>query len=91
MSHQTIYYDGFQPLIFKKYWDIVGDEVWGTVRDAFSTGLIDSRLAKTLNILIPRVDPLTRLKELRPISLWNMVLKLISKVLVIGCVPSTQM
>ena len=49
--------DGFQPLFFKKYWDIVGDEVWGTVRDAFSTGFIDSRLAETLIVLIPKVDP----------------------------------
>ena len=33
--------DGFQPLFFKHYWFMVGDEVWRLVRDAFLWGSFD--------------------------------------------------
>ncbi|XP_057418984.1 uncharacterized protein LOC130713213 [Lotus japonicus] len=74
--------DGFQPVFFKKYWDIVGEDIWRVVRDAFVTGSIDPALAETLIVLIPKVDVPTQMKDLRPISLCNVVYKIITKVLV---------
>nr|KYP32799.1 hypothetical protein KK1_046413 [Cajanus cajan] len=67
---------------FKKYWPIVGDELWRTVKDAFRLGFSDSSLLETQMVLIPKVDHPVSLKEFRPISLCNVAWKVISKVLV---------
>ncbi|XP_057420539.1 uncharacterized protein LOC130714634 [Lotus japonicus] len=74
--------DGFQPVFFKQYWDIVGEDIWRVVSDAFSTGTINPSLAETLIVLIPKVDVPTQMKEFRPISLCNVVYKIITKVVV---------
>jgi hypothetical protein len=74
--------DGFQPIFFKTYWNIVGKDVWHLVSEAFSTGVIDPKLAETLIVPIPKVDVPSTLKDFRPISLCNVLLKTISKVLV---------
>ncbi|XP_057442323.1 uncharacterized protein LOC130734042 [Lotus japonicus] len=74
--------DGFQPVFFKKYWDLVGEDVWRLVRDAFATGTVDASIMETLIVLIPKVDHPATIKEFRPISLCNVVYKLITKVMV---------
>lgn len=80
MSYKAPGPDGFQPIFFKLFWDEVGDEVWSFVRDAFATGYFDPSLTETLIVLIPKGDNPTSFKEFRPISLCNVVYKLISKV-----------
>lgn len=50
------------------------------MRDAFATGYFDPSLTETLIVLIPKGDNPTSFKEFRPISLCNVVYKLISKV-----------
>ena len=72
--------DGFHPFFFKKYWHVVGDEVWCLVRYAFLFGNFDSALAETLIVLIPKEDQPLRMKDFRPISLCNIFYKLITKV-----------
>jgi len=47
----------------------------------FSTGLLDYRVNKTHIALIPKVDNPNSVMEFRPISLCNVVYKLLSKVL----------
>lgn len=74
--------DGFQPVFFRTYWNIVAQDVWDLVARAFSTGYIDPSLAETLIVPIPKVDEPRTLRDFRPISLCNVLLKLISKVLV---------
>nr|KYP67620.1 LINE-1 reverse transcriptase isogeny [Cajanus cajan] len=74
--------DGFQPIFFKLYWHVVGDDVWNLINEAFQTGIIDTKLAETLIVLIPKVDAPLSYKDFRPISLCNVVYKLITKVLV---------
>ena len=74
--------DGFQPFFFKKYWHVVTNEVWRLVRDAFMFGSFDLALTKTLIVLILKEDQPTRMKDFRPISLCNVLYKLITKVLV---------
>ena len=51
------------------------------VRDAFAYGFIDLRLVETLFVLVPKAESPSKLKDLRQISLCNMVLKLVAKVL----------
>jgi hypothetical protein len=74
--------DGFQPIFFTTYWHIVGGDVWKLVSDAFASGHIPVDLAETLIIPIPKIDEPQSLSDFRPISLCNVVLKLVSKVLV---------
>ncbi|KAF7807491.1 Transposon TX1 uncharacterized [Senna tora] len=74
--------DGFQPFFFKKYWDTLGDVVFNLVRKAFSDGTFDPTICETLIVLIPKEDTPTRITQFRPISLCNVIYKIISKVLV---------
>ena len=52
------------------------------MKSAFETSSFDIELAETLVILIPNVELLSRFKDLRPISLCNVVAKIITKALV---------
>lgn len=74
--------DGFQPVFFRRYWHIVSKDIWFLVAAAFSTGHIEEHLTKTLIVPIPKVDDPKCLKDFRPISLCNVLLKLITKILV---------
>nr|KYP51188.1 Transposon TX1 uncharacterized [Cajanus cajan] len=74
--------DGFQPFFYKKYWPIVGKDLYIMVQNAFRYGFADSNLLDTLIVLIPKVDHPSNLKEFRPISLCNVAYKVIMKVLV---------
>ena len=51
------------------------------MRAFFSTGILDARLNETLIIPIPKVPNPCSMLQLRPISLCNVVYKIISKVL----------
>ena len=59
--------DGFQPFFFKEYWDLVGEDLWCLVADAFYWGRIDLRIVETLIVLIPKTEQPTHLNEFRPI------------------------
>ena len=50
------------------------------VERAFTFGIIDQRLVETLLILIPKVENPSHLRNFRPISLCNVVYKIITKV-----------
>ena len=71
--HKALRPDSFHATFFLAYWDTIGDEVWGAVNNAFYYKVIDPCLAKTLIILIPKVDPASQMKDLRPISLSNVI------------------
>lgn len=74
--------NGFQPLFFKHFWELVRDDLWTFVRQAFQHGYSDTCIAEILVVLIPKVDHPTRFKELRPINLCNVIYKVITKVVV---------
>jgi hypothetical protein len=74
--------DGFQPIFFKLFWEVVGDNLWNFVRSAFDKGEYDTKVCETLIVLIPKGDNQTTLKDFRPISLCNVTYKLISKIIV---------
>ena len=74
--------DGFQPIFFQKYWDIVRPNVHKLVIQAFETGDFDSDVNDTLLVLIPKVGNPEEIKQFRPISLCNVFYKISSKVLV---------
>ena len=74
--------DGFQAFFFKEYWEIIGLDVWKMVKQAFSGVPLDPRILETLLVLIPKVESPVSMKDFRPISLCNVVYKIITKVLV---------
>lgn len=74
--------DGFHCIFFKQYWHIVGEDVFLLVNNAFQTGYFDPAIADTLIALIPKIDPPQTFRDFRPISLCNIIYKIITKVLV---------
>ena len=72
--------DGLPPLFFQRYWHVVRDDVTKAVLSCLSTGVIPTSLNNTFITLIPKVKSPTKFSEFRPISLCNIVYKLVSKV-----------
>lgn len=73
--------DGMPSVFFKKYWATVGDQVTKEVLEALNGGGIPAGWNDTVISLIPKVARPEKVTELRPISLCNVVYKIISKVL----------
>ena len=74
--------DGFPPLFYKKYWEVVGDSVIKAVRNFFITGKMLKEVNKSYIVLIPKILNPSTINHFRPISLCNTIYKIISKLLV---------
>lgn len=74
--------DRYQPLFFQKFWNLLGPSVHKLVRNAFATWEFDRDLNAMLLVLIPKTKRPESLKHFRPISLCNVIYKIITKVLV---------
>ncbi|GJZ02917.1 reverse transcriptase [Tanacetum coccineum] len=73
--------DGMTALFYQKFWNIVGPTTVNVVTEFFRTGIMPPNINKTLITLIPKVPSPESLKDLRPISLCNVIYKIISKVI----------
>ena len=74
--------DGMSPIFYKSFWHIVGGDVTSVVLNALNSSVVLESLNSTFITLIPKVKHPRRVADFRPISLCNVVYKLISKVLV---------
>ncbi|XP_073367603.1 uncharacterized protein [Aegilops tauschii subsp. strangulata] len=74
--------DGFPARFFQRHWGTVKEEVIEAVRHFFESGIMPEGVNATSIVLIPKVKDPTRLAEYRPISLCNVIYKVISKCLV---------
>jgi hypothetical protein len=68
-------------IFYKKFWDIVGEKVTEEVLGVLNGGPMPPDWNETCIVLIPKTTNPDCMKDLRPISLCNVVYKLVSKVL----------
>ena len=73
--------DGMCPMFFQTYWHIVGHSVTDTVLGILRGAPIPKFLNRTFIALIPKKKKADCMSDFRPISLCNVIYKLVSKVL----------
>jgi hypothetical protein len=73
--------DGFSACFYQNSWQTVQREVCHAVLDFLNFDVFDEEINATNIALIPKVSNPTRITEFRPISLCNVIYKLIAKVL----------
>ncbi|CAL1353289.1 unnamed protein product [Linum trigynum] len=73
--------DGFTGKFFKAFWDIVGESVITAVCSFFATSRMLRSFNHTWLTLIPKVDNVESMRQLRPISLCQFVYKIITKIM----------
>ena len=73
--------DDMNALFFQKFWYIVGDDVIVVVLDFLNSGTMLPEINYTHIVLIPKIKVLERMSYYKPISLCNVIYKIISKVL----------
>ena len=74
--------DGMSPIFYKSFWKIVGNDVTKIVLNALNTGVVHDSLNATFISFIPKIKNPKWVSDFRPISLCNVIYKLISKLLV---------
>lgn len=73
--------DGLHALFFKKYRHIIGEDITVMVLNAINSRQIPLEWNDTSIVLIPKVDAPELVTQYRPISLCNVLYKIISKML----------
>lgn len=74
--------DGFQPVFYQRCWDTIGASVVKFVLSFFETGKLPEGTNDALVVLIPKVLKPESIIQFRPISLCNVLFKIITKAMV---------
>ena len=73
--------DGFTTLFYKKYWSSVGEDVLAYVSNFFHNKHLLREQSHTFIALVPKKSGSHIVHQFRPISLYNIVYKIIAKIL----------
>lgn len=82
--------DGLHAKFYQVNWDIVGDNVFRLVSRVFVGDHLDAKINKTLLVLIPKTFGAESISQYRPISLCNVLYKVITKTIIIRLRQSMQ-
>jgi hypothetical protein len=74
--------DGFSARFYQRNWDVLKSDVTVVVKQFFESGIKPSRVNDIAIVLIPKGSHPEELKDFRPISLCNVIYKVVSKCLV---------
>jgi len=74
--------DGLPARFFQWNWALLKEEVCRAVKEFFVTGMMPPGVNDTCIVLIPKVPHPEQLKDFRPISLCNVIYKVVSKCIV---------
>ena len=73
--------DGMPPLFYQTYWTDVGMDITQAMLSSLNSGSILKSINHAFITLIPKVQNSEKVTDSRPISLCNVIYKIISKVL----------
>lgn len=73
--------DGFNPTFFQAFWNVVGRDVIKFCQEFLTTGQLPEQVNHSLVCLIPKVKTPQTVADLRPISLCNVLVRILSKVM----------
>ena len=73
--------NGMSPFVFQKYWHVVGGDVTEAVLSALNLGHVLTKMNFTHILLISKKKDPQAMTDYRPISLSNVVSRMVSKVL----------
>ena len=71
--------DGFHAIFYKRFWPMLGDDLVEEVLQAINTCTIPAGWNDTAIVMIPKVNTSEKVTQFRPISLCNVVYKIIAK------------
>lgn len=74
--------DGFPARFYQRNWGIIKEDIISAVSKFFQTGCMPEGVNNTAIVLIPKIEQPMELKDFRPISLCNVLYKVVSKCLV---------
>lgn len=73
--------DGLNPAFFQSFWGVVRDDVLRFCQQFMNTGLLPTGINHSFICLIPKKKVPQNMTDLRPISLCNVLVRILSKVL----------
>ena len=73
--------DGMPPIFYRTFWLDIGLEVSNAVLSCLNSGTLLKSINLTFITLIPKVNNPESVTEFRPISLCNVIYKILSKVI----------
>lgn len=77
--HTTSSLDGMPPIFYKFFWHVVGEDITTVVLRALNSGIVPESINTTFISLIPKIKSPKKVLDFRPVSLCNVVYKLIAK------------
>ncbi|WVZ57475.1 hypothetical protein U9M48_007856, partial [Paspalum notatum var. saurae] len=70
--------DGIPSIFYKRFWALMGEQIKKEVLTVLNGMNMPQRWNETIIVLIPKVRNLEKLKDLRPISLCNLISKVLA-------------